>query len=148
VIDTDVFSAELVPGSKLSALYAPIITGRQAFISFQTVAELYYGATLRGWGHARMTKLEAVIHSVEIVHTGPELIKIYARLRADCRASGHALAQREHDADRWIAATAIRLNITLVSNDGIFDRAPGLKLESLKTAASDTHAAGGEPSSS
>ena len=48
VIDTDVFSADLVPGSKLAELYAPIITGRPAFISFQTVTELRYGALRRG----------------------------------------------------------------------------------------------------
>jgi len=42
---------------------------------------------------------------------------ICAQLRADCAAIGHALAQREHNADRWIAATAIRLEIPLVSNE-------------------------------
>jgi hypothetical protein len=31
VIDTDVFSADLVPGSWLAEQYAPIITGRPAF---------------------------------------------------------------------------------------------------------------------
>lgn len=41
---------------------------------------------------------------------------MYARLRADCEARGHALAQREHNADRWIAATALRLSVPLVSN--------------------------------
>jgi len=56
---------------------------------------------------------------------------LYARLRADCEAQGHALGQREHNADRWIAATAIRLGVPLVSNDGIFRDAPGLELETL-----------------
>jgi tRNA(fMet)-specific endonuclease VapC len=41
------------------------------------------------------------------------------------------MAQREHNADRWIAATAIRLGIPLVSNDGIFHDAPGLELETI-----------------
>lgn len=59
VIDTDVFSADLVPGSRLTELYAPIVTGRPAFISFQTAAELRYGALRRGWGEARMFKLDA-----------------------------------------------------------------------------------------
>ncbi len=54
------------------------------------------------------------------MHSGPELVQIYARLRADCEALGHALGQREHNADRWIAATALRLAVPLVSNDGIF----------------------------
>jgi hypothetical protein len=61
VIDTDVFSAELVPGSRLAERYAPLITGRLAFISFQTAAELRYGAIRRGWGQPRMLRMEATI---------------------------------------------------------------------------------------
>jgi predicted nucleic acid-binding protein len=46
--------------------------------------------------------------------------------------AGHRnLAQKVHDADRWIAATAVRLGLPLVSNDGIFVDVPGLKLETL-----------------
>jgi predicted nucleic acid-binding protein len=76
-----------------------------------------------------MMALEARIGSAETVHTGPELIATYARLPADCARIGHALAQREHDADRWVAATAARLGILLVSNDGIFDDVAGLAVE-------------------
>jgi hypothetical protein len=131
VIDTDVFSAELVPGSPLAERYAPLITGRPAFISFQTVAELRYGALRRGWGAARMLKLDARIQRAEVVHTGPELVDICARLRVSCERAGHALAARGHNADRWIAATAIRLGTPLVSNDAIFQGVPGLALESV-----------------
>ena len=35
VIDTDVFGADLVPRSKLAAVYEQIIVGRPAFISFR-----------------------------------------------------------------------------------------------------------------
>jgi tRNA(fMet)-specific endonuclease VapC len=129
VIDTDVFSADLVPGSRLAERYAPIITGRPTFISFQTATELRYGALQRGWGQARLLKLEALISRVEVVHTGPHLVMVCAQLRATCQARGHALAQREHNADRWIAATAIRLGVPLVSNDQIFRDVPGLMLE-------------------
>jgi predicted nucleic acid-binding protein len=130
VIDTDVFSADLVPGSRLTEFYAPIITGRPALISFQTAAELHYGALRRNWGPARMLKLQAKVQQVQVVHSGPELILVCARLRATCEAAGHALAQRPHNADRWIAATAIRLGVPLVSNDHIFRDIPGLELES------------------
>jgi hypothetical protein len=56
VIDTDVYGAELVPGSKLASRYQAIIVGRPVFISFQTAAELRYGALLRNWGEARMRR--------------------------------------------------------------------------------------------
>ena len=129
VIDTDVYGAELVPGSRLAELYQAIIVGRPAFISFQTAAELRYGGLLRNWGEARMRKLEARIAAAETVHTGPELVLSYARLRVECQRIGHPLAQRDHDADRWVAATAVRLGIPLVSNDGIFASVPGLMVE-------------------
>jgi predicted nucleic acid-binding protein len=50
-------------------------------------------------------------------------------LRVACAEIGHALSQKEHTGDRWIAATALRLGIPLVSNDGIFRNVPGLTLE-------------------
>jgi predicted nucleic acid-binding protein len=132
VVDTNVYGAELVPNSKLAALYEPLLVGRPVLISFQTAAELRYGALLRGWGSARLLKLEARINAAEIVHSGSELIDSYARLRVACTRAGHALAQRDHDADRWIAATALRLGVPLVSDDRIFDGSPGLAVERVR----------------
>lgn len=76
-----------------------------------------------------MQRLEASIEHAEMVWPGPELVQTYAQLRSDCEALGHALAQRHHDADRWIAATAIRLGVPLVSHGRVFRRVPGLSLE-------------------
>ncbi len=132
VVDTDVFSASLTPNSSLAQIYNPLLLGRPAFLSFQTVAELRYGALLRGWGSTRLRRLETAIARAEIVHTGPELVRTYAELRVACERLGHALCQRDHDADRWIAATALRLRISLASNDRIFEKTPGLDLESVR----------------
>ncbi len=84
VIDTDVFGDDLVPGSHLAVIYEPLIAGREAFISFQTAAEIRFGALRRNWGEPRMRKLEARINQAEIVHSGPQLIPVYAQLRFDC----------------------------------------------------------------
>ena len=132
VIDTDVYSADLSE-TALIAIYEPIIVGRLAFLSFQTVAELHFGALRRNWGAARMRKLDTKIAAAQVVHSGEDLVTTYAHLRAECVRLGHALGQREHDADRWIAATARRLGIPLVSNDRIFEGAPGLRLESARS---------------
>ena len=102
-------------------------------MSFQTVAEVRYGALLRGWGAARLGRMEAALGRIEIVYPGPDIIRTYAELRVACQRAGHALSQREHDADRWIAATAIRLGIPLVSNDRVFDNTAGLVLETART---------------
>lgn len=128
MVDTDVYSARLIPNSTLALHYEPLLVGRIEFISFQTAAEVRYGARLRGWGGARMRRMEAELNRIEIVHSGPDLIRVYVELRVACQHIGHALSQREHDADRWIAATAIRLGVPLVSNDGVFNNTPGLKV--------------------
>ena len=140
MIDTGVFGADLVPGSPLTALYEPLIAGRPSVISFQTVTELLYGALRRGWGESRMLKLRSKIARSEVVWAGPELIETCAKLRVECQAIGHALAQRPHDGDRWIAATAVRLGIPLVSHDAVFRGTPGLVLETklgVDSAAED-----------
>jgi tRNA(fMet)-specific endonuclease VapC len=132
VVDTDVFSARLIPDLLLARRYEPLLIGRIEFVSYQTVAELRCGAVRSGWGASPTSRLEAAVASVETVHSGDDLIRIYSDLRAACARVGHALHQREHDPDRWIAATAIRLGVPLVSNDRIFDDAPGLHLETLR----------------
>ncbi len=132
VVDTDVYSAGLVPDSPLARRYEPLLMGRPEVVSFQTVAEIRYGALLRRWGIARLRHLEATLARAEVVQTGPDLIRTYVELRVACKRVGHALCQREHDADRWIAATAIRLSIPLVSNDRIFEETPRLVLEAVR----------------
>jgi hypothetical protein len=69
-----------------------------------------------------MLKLDTTIHRVEVVHTGPELTLVYAQLRADSEAAGHALAEREHNADCWIAATALRLRRRVKGEPGEADQ--------------------------
>lgn len=69
-------------------------------VSDQTVAELRFGALRRNWGEARLRKLNTKVAAADTIHSGPELVAVYARLRIDCERNGHALCQREHDADR------------------------------------------------
>lgn len=53
-------------------------------------------------------------------------MSICADVRASCEAAGHALGQKPHEADRWIAATALRLELELVSDDAVFHDVPSL----------------------
>lgn len=78
VVDTDVFSARLIANSLLGRRYEPLLAGRGELISFQTAAELRYGALLKGWGPTRLAALERAIDGVEVVHSDDELIATYA----------------------------------------------------------------------
>ena len=129
VLDTGVFAAELIrSGQPLAELYRPVLEGRPFAISSTTVAEVRYGAELAGWGIPRRTRLEHQISRSRIVWPGPDLIEIYVELRVRCTRSGHALGQKVHEADRWVAATALWLNVPLVAHDRVFAGIDGLEL--------------------
>ena len=124
-----VFGARLTPsGRLLASRYRPVLEGRPAIISFVTVGELEYGARLAGWGPDRLRRLENEIARAEIVWPGPNLTQAYASLRAWCVRTGHGLGQKEHEADRWVAATAVWLQIPLVAHDAIFANVKDLEL--------------------
>lgn len=129
VVDTGVFGADLSVASKpLAMRYADALEGRRVLISFVTVAELRFGSLLAGWGVRRRADLNAVIDAAEVVWPGPRLAEEYARLRTECHRGGHGLAEKSHEADRWIGATARLVGVPLVSDDSVFVDAPGLTL--------------------
>ena len=105
-----------------------MIEGRPAVISFITVAELRYGAMLAGWGPGRLTRLDHELARAETVWPGPNLTETYATVRTWCAKAGHGLGGKDHEADRWVAASAIWLGIPLVTHDAIFAKVKGLTL--------------------
>lgn len=130
LVDTGVFGARLIPrGKPLASGYRPLLAGRPALVCFVTVAELRFGARLAGWGQPRRTRLEHELAQVQIVWPGPELAETYAALRSWCVQTGHGLGQKEHEADRWVAGTAIWLDIPLIAHDAIFKHVNGLDLQ-------------------
>ncbi|MGH3565222.1 MAG: hypothetical protein ACRDRH_04160 [Pseudonocardia sp.] len=67
-----------------------------------------------------------------------DVVAAYVDLSVACRSAGHALHQKVHVADRWVAATAIALDRPLLSLDGVFAAAPGLRLLSAGLESSGT----------
>ena len=129
VVDTMVISwfFEQHP-DKLAQRYRDVIGTRPVLLAFQTVMELRYGALRANWGDLRRRRLERRIAELTVVQPDDEMALTCAQLRQNCRVAGHALADKIHDGDRWIASAAIRLGLPLVSNDQIFRDAPGLNL--------------------
>jgi tRNA(fMet)-specific endonuclease VapC len=135
VVDTMVISwlFDERPNS-LADRYRALIGGRPVLLAFQTVMELRYGALRAGWGELRHRRLERRIAELTVIEGDDQLTTCCAELRHECQKIGHALADKLHDGDRWIAAAALRLKLPLASHDGIFDRTPGLEVLAVKEA--------------
>ncbi len=129
VVDTGVFSASLSRRRRsIGDLYDRHLTGKQLVVALQTVAEMRYGAIVAGWGDGRLAELERRIALARVAVIDDAMIWTHARLRARCRAAGHALADASHAADLWVAATAAHFEIPVVTHDTVFSNAPGLEV--------------------
>src|SRR5574341_56500 len=106
--------------------YRALIANRRIVVSFASVTELRYGALKAGWGELRRRGLERDLSRLVVVQPDDQLIHECAALRARCEATGHPLGHKVHEADRWIAATAMRLGVDLVSDDAVYRDVPGL----------------------
>ena len=94
-----------------------------------TVAEVRFGAQLAGWGPPRLQRLEQRFSKARIVLPGPDLVAAYVKLRTACVRDGRrVLGQKAHEADRWVAATALWLDVPLVAHGNTYRRVPGLEL--------------------
>ena len=127
VIDTGLFSDALLPSrDHVVDAYERDLDGRKLVVSFQTVAEVRYGALWRGWGRKRVQAMESHLSTALEVPAHVDLTREWALLRNDCRRAGHAFHAKIHVADLWVAATATLLGLPLVTHDSGFRGVPGL----------------------
>jgi len=127
VVDTNVFSAALKDSSsELIELYGPDLGGKKLVISFQTAAEMRYGAARDNLGPRRRAALERRLRMAVTVPPSDAPVREWANLRNECHKRGHAFHQKVHVADLWIAATARLIDAPLVAHDKAFRGLPGL----------------------
>ena len=135
VLDTMVLSALLDTRRASQAdVYRQLIGARRALVSFMSVTEVRYGAVKAGWGELRRRALERDLSEFTAVMPDEQLIVECAALRSRCEVQGHALGQKIHEADRWVAVTALHLKVPLLSDDAIFDGVPGLSVITSRTS--------------
>jgi predicted nucleic acid-binding protein len=135
VADTDALSWSLDPRETPRSQSArALIAGRTRVVSFVTVTELRYGALRAGWGEFRLRRLARSLADLDVVQTERRLINRCAELRAWASRAGHPLGQKIHEADRWVAATALALDLDLVAGDHIFEGVPGLAVLGVNTS--------------
>jgi tRNA(fMet)-specific endonuclease VapC len=112
LLDTDVVSF-LLKGDSRAAGYRALIQGDTAAISFMTVAELFQWATVRKWGNKRVAQLEQTINSYLVLPADLEMCRRWAAVRAARAAAGMPISPQ----DAWIAATALRHNLPLITHN-------------------------------
>ena len=109
-----------------AATYRSLVGGRSVVVSFVTITEMRFGAIKAAWSEVRRRGLERALSQLVVVQPDDDLMRICAELRANCMAVAHPLGQKVHEADRWIAATAMALGVELVSSDTVFNGISGL----------------------
>ena len=113
VVDTDVVSFAFKGDTRFD-LYAPELQDRVLIVSFMTVAELKLWGLVKSWGQQRTEKLLAYLKQEFATYPATtELGDVWAELKAAARNQGREL----DTADAWIAATAIYLNVPLISHN-------------------------------
>lgn len=128
VVDTDVASF-LFKKDTRAALYAPHLAGHMLTVSFQTLAELELWALSAGWGARRKQQLEQHLRRYIVQDSSPALCRRWAEVMDDGRRRGRPVAT----ADAWVAATALFLDVPLVTNnESHFSSIPGLTVISEK----------------
>jgi len=78
-----------------------------------TVAELFQWAGVRKWGTQRIAQLEQTLTAYLIIPADLEMCRIWGAARSAGQAAGKSIAPQ----DAWIAATALRHQIPLVTNN-------------------------------
>jgi tRNA(fMet)-specific endonuclease VapC len=112
LLDTDVFSF-LSRGDSRGQPFRQAIEGKRLCLSFASVAELYKGARKRGWSPDRLREMEAELERYLILGYDARLTRICGELLADREREG----RRMEEFDAWIAATALRHDIPLATNN-------------------------------
>lgn len=112
LIDTDIASF-IFKGSNYADAYTPVLSGNELALSFMTVAELFQWASLRQWGDRRLGQLEQYLSNYLIIPSDLPLCRTWAQVRADCQSMGRPISPQ----DAWIAATALRHSLPLVTHN-------------------------------
>jgi len=96
-----------------AGLYAPHLVNRELAIAMMTVAELFQWAALRNWGKPRVQRLEQHVERYTILPVDIDLCRQWAEVRATRSKAGLPISPQ----DAWIAATALRYHLALVTHN-------------------------------
>jgi tRNA(fMet)-specific endonuclease VapC len=124
LLDTDVFSF-FHRGDTRAKPYEADVRERIRCLSFASVGELRFGAIVAGWQERRLRRLEDAIGRTVILPCDDEVTRNWARVRALRHRLGRPIASE----DCWVAAVALRHQISLLTHNARdYADIPGLDL--------------------
>lgn len=112
VVDTDVISYMFRDDTR-AAGYRNFLADRNPVISFMTIAELERWALARDWGINRRGAMATFLERFTIIPSDVPLCHAWAYVIVQAGRNGHPISV----ADAWIAATALRLDAPLITNN-------------------------------
>lgn len=124
VVDTDVLSF-LNKQDDRGMFYLPYLANQLPIISFMTLAELERWTLAGNWGDRKRQHLMKYLRRYTVHPVSALLCRKWAEVIDGARRRGRPMAT----SDAWIAATAILLDVTLLTyNASDFEDQPGLKV--------------------
>lgn len=124
VVDTNVVSYVFKRDTRAEC-YATHLAGRFLMVSFQTVAELWYWAEARNWGAQPRRRLERLLQQFSVCPSSSQLSRRWGKVMAEGQNQGRPLLA----GDAWIAATALELDLALIThNPGDFKALKQLRI--------------------
>ena len=98
----------------------------QVVMSAITYGELSYGAARSRQPRKSLAQLQELAHEIPVASLDSQTSELYGEIRAKLEEQGRLIGNH----DLWIAAHALALDLTLVTNDEReFKRIPGLSVE-------------------
>ncbi len=133
LLDSDVASF-LFKKSPFAEPFRPLLRGKRLALAFTSVAELYRWTLKRKWGPRKTAELERALRTYLVLPYDRNMAWSWARVVATCENAGRPIAP----SDAWVAAAALRYDISLATNNlKHFEAAEllcGLKLVRPQTA--------------
>lgn len=127
VVDTSVYGELFLQReSEVAGLYTEHLRGKTFVVPFMVVAEIRFWMT--NFGERRKQQVQMKLDQAAKEGLTEQLMEVYVTLQAKCKERAHPLFQKDHVADRWIAATAIMRQLPLVAHDLVFLDTPDLIL--------------------
>ena len=124
VVDTDVLSF-LYKRDTRARLYEPHLNDPPFIVSFMSLAELRRWALERGWSENRQQELENYLTRYLVLHSDDLMCARWAQAMHSGRVRGRPVGT----ADAWIAATALLLDIPLVTHNRVhYEGIAGLRV--------------------